>query len=611
MADPHAEPDFPLVAPLLASRDDPSSGDVGKPNARRRNPPRSGAGLPVSTNARRPDSPLSTVGSEEDDAERVSSGDAASSPRAVPNGALAPGTLSFKAAVALCCADIIGSGIFASPGIVLRWTGSVGAALGAWTVAGLITYVGFACLAELSVLDPNAGGLFYYFRVAFGGAVAFSWTFINFAVIVPGSLGALALTFAHYLGSAIPGWEAGGFEETADVKVRGLACAAVAAAAALNCLSASHGGGFAKIFLAATLLGCAFVFALGIGGGAFGWRDEAFAVGATDTSNTTKSVAAENFDPRTLFKGTRNFSSVGVGLISALWSFAGAMDVASMGEELRDPERALPRVGVTGLAIVSLAYICLNIAYLLVLPAEVIANGATSSDDSDDASKRDGVAMGVTFARAVAGRWAGVVVTVVVAVSSFGALNSCLYLSARQFYATARDGLFPASLARTNARQAPHVAILAVAAWTVALTRLMSSFAALVNYLSCAMWLYYGLVGIAVFKSRASYPDADRPYEVPGYPVVPALYVSSCAYLSACTFAAAPRECLCALAFVAVAFPLHEAAFAWWPARRARLATARGREERLVSETDGDGSYGVANHEEMTPIDGRSRRARE
>ena len=108
----------------------------------------------------------------------MSSGDSASSPRAVPNGALAGGTLSFRAAVALTCADIIGSGIFASPGIVLRWTGSVGAALAAWTVAGVITYVGFACLAELSTQDPNAGGLFYYFRVTFGGARR-SWTFIN------------------------------------------------------------------------------------------------------------------------------------------------------------------------------------------------------------------------------------------------------------------------------------------------------------------------------------------------------------------------------------------------------------------------------------------------
>ena len=569
MEDDRVESGSPVDAPLLVSREPrASSEDVV-------------SGLPVSKSPRRPQSPSSTMWSDED-TDRMSSGDAASSPRAVPNGGLAGGTLSFPAAVALTCADIIGSGIFASPGIVLRWTGSVGAALAAWTVAGVITYVGFACLAELSTQDPNAGGLFYYFRVAFGGATAFSWTFINFTVIVPGSLGALALTFAHYIASVIPGWEAGGFEQSVDFKIKGLACFAVAVAAALNCLSASHGGGVAKVFLTATLVGCAFVSLLGVAG-AFGVHDSSHGWdGSTPrSSNTTiasKSAAAENFELATLFDGTRSVSALGVGLVSALWAFSGAMDTASIGEEIRDPERNLHRVGIIGLTIVSSVYLCLNLAYLMVLPASVIANGSTSEDSKQ--------AMGVFFARSVAGRYGGFAVTVIVALSSFGALNSCMYLSARQFYASARDGLFPESLARVNARQAPHVAILATTLWTAALTCVMSSFAALVNYLSVAMWLYYGLVGVAVFKSRATFPDAERPYSVPGYPFVPAIYVAACLYLSVCTFAAAPWQCFCALVFVAAAFPIHEAAFAWWPSRQAVSdESLSGLRETLVSRS--------------------------
>lgn len=587
-----AEPDSSLDAPLLASH---QNDDVEK--RERRFP------LDLSRSPLPPYSPNSNAGSEDSDPERVRSGDAASSPNlASGGGVLAPGTLSFKAGVAICVADIIGSGIFASPGIVLRWTGSVGAALGAWFFAGLITYVGFACLAELSVLDPNAGGIFYYCRVAFGGATAFSWTFVNFTVIVPGSLGALALTFAHYLCSTVPGWEAGGFEAAADWKVRAVACAAIAAAAALNCLSAAHGGGVAKVFLTATLSGCLFVFALGVVGFC-GWgnasgydefgNDTGNGMHATDTwaSNTTAtnttanataphSVAYQNFnDP---FAGTNSVSSLGVGLIAALWAFSGAMDVASMGEELVSPQKTLPRVGKTGLAIVSAAYILLNVAYLLVLPARVMANGTNG-------------AMGVSFARAVAGGWAGAAVTVVVAVSSFGALNSCMYLSARQFYATARDGLFPEILARTNSRKAPHVAILATALWTSVLTCVMSSFAVLVNYLSCAMWLFYGLVGVAVFKSRHENPDVYRPYKVPGYPLVPALYVGACVFLSASTFFAAPAQCFLALLFVALAFPVHRTTFVWWPERAARLnipvqdgGASGGGEPRLRVWSDAD-----------------------
>ena len=82
---------------------------------------------------------------------------------------LAHNTLGFWGGVAVVITDIIGSGIFASPGIVLHWSGSVGASLTMWILAGIITYVGFACLAELSVMEPSAGGIFYYLRVNFGG----------------------------------------------------------------------------------------------------------------------------------------------------------------------------------------------------------------------------------------------------------------------------------------------------------------------------------------------------------------------------------------------------------------------------------------------------------
>jgi len=88
---------------------------------------------------------------------------------AAANFSLAHNTLGFWGGVAVVITDIIGSGIFASPGIVLHWSGSVGASLTMWILAGIITYVGFACLAELSVMDPSAGGIFYYLRVNFGG----------------------------------------------------------------------------------------------------------------------------------------------------------------------------------------------------------------------------------------------------------------------------------------------------------------------------------------------------------------------------------------------------------------------------------------------------------
>ena len=281
-----------------------------------------------------------------------------------------------------------------------------------------------------------------------------------------------------------------------------------------------------------------------------------------------------------------------------------------MAEELRDAERALPKVGSTGLLVVSAAYVLMNAAYLLVLPAEIISGGGGGTAPNVNVSVSVGApienggekgtgggneeAMGVIFAQTVAGRWAGFVVTCVVALSSFGALNSCLYLSARQFFATARDGLFPALLTHTNAKGAPYGAILATGVWTIALITVMSSFATLVNYLSAAMWLFYGLVGVAVMVSRWREPDAPRPYRVPGYPLVPCVYIVVCVGLSGCTFVASPLPCAAALLFVAAAFPVHWVCFVWLPRRKARNTSfLTWMVEENNSDGDGDGVMGA------------------
>ena len=174
-------------------------------------------------------------------------------------------------------------------------------------------------------------------------AVAFSWTFANFSVVVPGALAALALTFAHYLASAIPGWESGGFEAAVDWRVKMAACGAVLVVIGLNCMSAAQGGSVAKVFLTATLSGCVFVVLLGVvfacGIGVSGGSDEIDGSSSSGGSGgdasppvppfiahahpypatDPRSVAAHNFSPSKLFEGTKGVASLGVGLLSALW----------------------------------------------------------------------------------------------------------------------------------------------------------------------------------------------------------------------------------------------------------------------------------------------------
>lgn len=460
------------------------------------------------------------------------------------------GSLSVVDGVAMGCGDIIGSGIFASPGLVLKMVGAPGLALAVWAAGGLLSLLGLACVVELAAACPSAGGVFTYLRQGCGDAVAFSWQFVNFTVIVPGALAALAVTFAQYsLGLLDPSLAPShSLDESPGATVKLTAVLVLAVMGVVNCFAGHVGSNAARFFTANTLLGCTFVVALG-----------AYAVSGHDGWANAKA----NFGTDAGFAGA-TWGQVGPALITALWAYSGWADIAALAEELKDPAHALPRVGIGSLSIVTFAYVLMNVAYLLVLPAAQVASSPV---------------MGVDFGKAAAnGKWAGMLLAAFVSVSSLGAVFNCTFLSVRQFYATARDGLFPAVLARTNANGAPWVAALITCGWAAVLV-LPSNFQSLVNFLSVALWVYYGLIGLVVVILRRKDPHLERPFKVPGYPLTPLLFFAVCMYGSVSTFVADPLSCTASTAFVLLAFPIHHVAYVlrprWRAQREAREEAAR------------------------------------
>lgn len=437
-------------------------------------------------------------------------------------GGLHKGTLTCLDGIALGCGDIIGSGIFASPGIVLGLVAAPGASLFLWLCGGALSFLGLSCLLELSVANPSAGGIFTYLREGFGDAIAFSWQWVNCIVIVPGSVGALALTSAQYLTGLLLSAEAA-LGDTWQVK--SVAILMVLVAGFWNTAGAHNGGTFAKIFLGNTLFAAFFVVVLA-----------SYSMLANGTD-----IAYDNF-VSSHEEGYVHWKNTGAALTSVVWAYAGWSDLSAMAEELQDPVKTLPRVCVGTLGTITTLYLIMNAAYLLVLPATTVAASG---------------AMGVEFAReAVRSPWAGNIMAALVTVSSFGGVFNCLFFSSRQFYATARDGLFPEVLARTTESGAPWVAVLFTAVWSCILM-LPSDFGNLVNYLSFAMWLYFAAIGVLVPLSRYRKPDQVRPIRVPLSPLAPLAFSGLCLYIAQSTFISDPLSCGLSLLFVLAAFPIH------------------------------------------------------
>jgi amino acid transporter len=237
----------------------------------------------------------------------------------------------------------------------------------------------------------------------------------------------------------------------------------------------------------------------------------------------------------------------GLALISVLWAYDGFADVSFAAGEVRDPQRTLPRAIVAGtLAIIGI-YLAANMAYLYVTPVENIAASPLIAADTMQALFGQA---GVAF------------VSVVVTISTFGALIAIMLSAPRIFFAMAGDRLFFDRIASVHPRYGtPHVAIGLSAALGVffVLTR---TFEQLADTFVLTIWPFYGLAIAGLYRLRRTRPELPRPYTVPGYPFVPAIFVAAVIYLVGNAIIADPVWTSVTFAIVLAGVPVYLLMFA-------------------------------------------------
>jgi amino acid transporter len=205
----------------------------------------------------------------------------------------------------------------------------------------------------------------------------------------------------------------------------------------------------------------------------------------------------------------------GLAFISVLWAYDGFADLSFLAGEVRNPERTLPRAIIGGTLAIVAIYLTTNAAYLYVLPIDQVAKSPLIAAD--------------TMA-ALVGRTGASFVSIVVAISTFGAVNSDLLGAPRIFYAAAEDGLFFQTLGRVHPTyRTPYVSILFSALLGIVFV-VTGTFEQIADTFVLAVWPFYGLAVAGLYRLRRR-ADLSRPYRVPGYPVVPAIFIAACVYL--------------------------------------------------------------------------------
>jgi APA family basic amino acid/polyamine antiporter len=425
---------------------------------------------------------------------------------------------------------VIGGGIFLTPAAIAKALPADWAILTAWIVGGLLSVIGGFVYAEMGAMIPRAGGMYLYFREAFGELPAFLYVWVAYWVIQTGSNAAVAVGFATYFSVFFP--ELSTSRVVANVGPFPISAGQLVAAALIVVLSATHYVGIkkgARIQGVFTLLIVVALVWLGLGG---------LLAGAP----ARPAAAPVPVTP----------AGFGVAMIGVFWCFYGWSDIVAVAGEVQKPERNLPISLIAGTGLILLLYVAVNFVFLRVMPP---AELATVSQPAAVAAER------------LVGSGSKVVISLAITAAAVGCASTGLLLGPRVVYALAKDGLFPKAFGRVHPRyRTPTFAIVIQAIW-MSLLCFSGRYDQLYTYAVFAVILAYAGTGIALFVFRRRRPDLPRPYRCWGYPVVPLLFIVTSLALAVNTVREQPWETLTGLGILLLGLPVY-----FWQRRRRAAA---------------------------------------
>lgn len=390
--------------------------------------------------------------------------------------------LNLGQAASVVVGVVIGSGIFVAAHRVAQGVGSVAMLFGVWIGAGLLTLLGALTYAEFGAMFPKTGGDYVFARESLGAFWGFFNGWLAFTINYPASLGALALAWALQLEQLKPAHHVIAFFP--EFGVRFTALAILAFFTIVNYFGVRQGG-WAQFGVTAAKV----VLILGL------------VVLGLASSQADLGRVAEAGSPATI-----GFS---LALVGALFAYDGWTGVTRVAGEVKDPRKNVPRALTFGILGVALVYVLLTLVYVVVLGLPGMRSEAVAS----------------RAAQAVFGQPGKVFVTIMILVSILGPINGLTLAGPRTYYAMARDRLFFRAFAKVHPRhRVPHISIIAQAILSGVLV-LFFTRDQLFGYVVLASWTSYALTGIGLIRLRRSEPDRARPYRVPGYPLVPILFV--------------------------------------------------------------------------------------
>jgi len=429
--------------------------------------------------------------------------------------------LTLTDATMLVAGSMIGSGIFIVSAEISRAVNSPFWLLMAWIVSGIVTILGALAYGELAAMYPRAGGQYVFLRESMGHLMGFLYGWTLFVVIQTGTIAAVAVAFGRFLGVLWPSitpdrysWFPQMDFTTAGAPMQlGLSPQRLIALISIWVLTWINLRGIKEgkwVQTTLTVVKTAALAGLIIIVLTIGRHAEAI----------TANFSNGNFNPVSFAPAF--IIAFGSALVGSLFASDAWNNVTFAAAEVHSPQRNLPRALLYGTGLVSILYILANVSYLNVLPLHGVKDGATVMQRGIQYATQDRVASAA--AETIFGAAGASIMAALILISTFGCNNGLILSGARVYYAMARDKLFFRRAGGLNVHSVPAAALIAQSIWT-SLLCLTGTYGQLLNYVIFAALVFYALTTIGLFRLRSLRPDAERPYRVVGYPVLPALYI--------------------------------------------------------------------------------------
>ncbi len=385
---------------------------------------------------------------------------------------------------ALTVGIVVGAGIFRTPALVAGFAPDAATMIAAWVAGGLLSIAGALCYAEMAATWPHMGGDYHFLGRAYGERLAFLYAWARLAVIQTGSLALLAFIVGDYLQVIVPLGPMG------PAIWAGLAVVAVSG---LNWLGIRWGATAQRWLTLVEVAGLVAVIVAGF------------------------MVAPAGAAPAPVSEG----GAIGLMMVFVLLAYGGWSEAVYVSAEMKAAPRRIAPIMAAALALVTLLYVLVNLAALHSLGfAGLAVSGAVAAE----------------VMRRALGDGGAAAISAAVAVAALTSANATAITGGRTAAALGQRFAALRWLGRWDmSRDTPGNALVAQGAVALGLVVAggfaRDGFQLAVEYTAPVFWFFLFLVGVALFVLRRRFPDVERPFRVPLYPVLPAVFCATTAYL--------------------------------------------------------------------------------